>query len=362
MKVMMSGGGTAGHVFPALAVAERLREDGHDVVFAGSAAGQEASLVPRAGFPFTPLRVSSAQARLSPRAVRAVLRSLSAARTVRPLVRATSVVVGIGGYASAPALLAARRSHVPIVLIEQNAVPGVVNRIAARSALAVATTFGATEHRLPTGVRIVRAGNPVRRSIAQVESSRAARRAEGFALFELAADRPTVLVLGGSLGARQLDRTVSGAIAELGDRDLQLLVAAGPAHVGEIARPPGGVPLRVFGFIERMDLALAIADVAVARAGSGTIAELAACGIPSILVPYPHATENHQEANAREIEEAGGAEVALEAQLTSRTLVERLDGLLGDAARRQEMRDAMLRWARPEADREIADLVQACAA
>jgi UDP-N-acetylglucosamine--N-acetylmuramyl-(pentapeptide) pyrophosphoryl-undecaprenol N-acetylglucosamine transferase len=169
-------------------------------------------------------------------------------------------------------------------------------------------------------------------------------------------------VLGGSLGARQLDRTVSGAIEELGDRELQLLVAAGPAHVGEIAALPGGVSVRVFGFIERMDLALALADIAVARAGSGTIAELAACGVASILVPYPHATENHQEANAREIEEAGGAEVVLEEQLTPGALVARLDGLLGDEARRRSMREAMLRWARPEADRAIADLVQACAA
>jgi UDP-N-acetylglucosamine--N-acetylmuramyl-(pentapeptide) pyrophosphoryl-undecaprenol N-acetylglucosamine transferase len=366
MRIVMSGGGTAGHIFPALAVAERLRASGHDVRFVGSAAGQEASLVPAAGFPFDPVRVASAQTRLSLHAAKALFMALTAARAIGPVVRSADVVVGIGGYASAPAILAARRSRTPIVLIEQNAVPGIVNRLAARWARVVATTFEATAARLPSNVNVIRTGNPVRREIAAVTEERVRRRDEAIRAFELDGERQTVSVFGGSQGARQLDRIVAGAAEELHDRrDLQLLVAAGSAHVAEVAQaggPSSPLLVHVEGFIDRMDLALAVSDVAVARAGSGTIAELAAAGVPSILVPYPHATENHQDANAREVEGNGGAEVAVEATLTPGALAELVTVLLADEPRRSAMRRAMLAWARPEADERIAELVVEVAA
>ncbi len=362
----MSGGGTAGHVFPAVAVAERLRERGHDVRFIGSATGQEATLVPDAGFPFVPVRVASAQTRVSLQTAKALWMSLVAARAVRPTVRAADVVVGIGGYASAPAIVAARRVRTPIVLIEQNGVPGVVNRVAARWAVAVATTFEATASRLPSGTRVLRTGNPVRREIADVAASRADRRAEALRAFALDDDRRTVSVFGGSQGARQLDRTVAAAIGDLRGRDdIQLLVATGAAHVDEVApaaADPGDLLVRVEGFIDRMDLALAVTDLAVARAGSGTVSELAVCGVPSILVPYPYATEHHQEANGREVERAGGAEVVLEAELTPTAFAERVTALLDDEPRRAAMAAAMLEWARPDADERIADLVTEVAA
>lgn len=366
MRVVMSGGGTAGHVFPALAVADRLRVRGHDVRFVGSATGQEATLVPDADFPFVPVRVAAAQTRVSMHTAKALWMSFAASRAVRPMVRAADVVVGIGGYASAPAILAARRVRTPIVLIEQNGVPGVVNRVAARWAAAVATTFEATAERLPAGTRVVRTGNPVRRQIAEVMTARADRRAEALRAFELEAGRRTVSVFGGSQGARQLDRTVAAAIGELRGRDdLQLLVATGVAHVEEVApaaESSGALLVRVEGFIERMDLALAVTDLAVARAGSGTLSELSACGVPSILVPYPYATEHHQEANAREVERAGGAEVVLEPALTPALFAERVSALLDDEPRRGAMRTAMLAWARPDADDRIADLVTEVAA
>ena len=366
MKVLMSGGGTAGHVFPAVAVAERLRAAGHDVRFVGSAAGQEASLVPAAGFPFVPVQVAPAQTRLSLRSAKALWLSLAAARAVRSLVRSCDVVVGIGGYASAPAIIAARRTRTPTVLIEQNAVPGVVNRMAARWARVVATTFEATADRLPAGTRVERTGNPVRRAIAEVAGSREQRRLEALRVFDLEDARRTVSVLGGSQGARALDRTVAAATGEMRDRDdLQMLVATGPAHVDEVApaaREAGDLLVRVVGFIDRMDLALAASDLAVARAGSGTLAELSACGVPAILVPYPHATEHHQDANAREVERAGGAEVVLEPALEPAMLAGRISALMADEGRRRAMREAMLAWARPDADERIAALVVEAAA
>jgi UDP-N-acetylglucosamine--N-acetylmuramyl-(pentapeptide) pyrophosphoryl-undecaprenol N-acetylglucosamine transferase len=358
----MSGGGTAGHVFPMIAVAERLRDLGHDVRFAGSATGQEASVVPAAGFVFVPVSVTSAQSRLSPRTVSALWRTYAASRALRPLVQACDVVVGIGGYASAPAVVAARRSRIPIVLIEQNGVPGAVNRIAARWASVVATTFEATAERLPPRTRVVRTGNPVRRAIVAVAHARTQLRSEALRAFDLEGDRLTVVVLGGSQGARQLDRIVAAAIDDLRHRaDVQLLVVTGPANLQEVepaARASGELLVRAVGFVDRMDRALAVADLALSRAGAGAIAELAVCGVPAILVPYPHATEHHQEANAREMERAGAAEVLPERSLTPGGLAERLTSLLDDPDRRDVMASSMLTWARPDADARIAGLVE----
>ena len=185
-------------------------------------------------------------------------------------------------------------------------------------------------------------------------------------MFDLEDARRTVSVFGGSQGALALDRTVAAAIVDLRDRDdLQMLVATGPSHVEEVApaaRESGDLLVRVVGFIDRIDLALAASDLAVARAGSGTLAELSACGVPAILVPYPHATEHHQDANAREVERAGGAEVVLEPALEPAMLASRISALMADEGRRRAMREAMLAWARPDADERIAALVVEAAA
>jgi UDP-N-acetylglucosamine--N-acetylmuramyl-(pentapeptide) pyrophosphoryl-undecaprenol N-acetylglucosamine transferase len=327
----------------------------------GSGSGKEAALVPAAGFRFTPVTVVSAQTRLSLRSVRAAWLSVAAARAVRPIVRSADVVVGIGGYASAPSILAARSARRPIVLIEQNSVPGVVNRLAARWARVVATTFEATAARLPAGVRVVRTGNPIRRSVAQVAEDPRARRVEALEAFDLDEGRTTVSVFGGSQGAVALDRIVAATIEPLRTRrDLQLLVAAGDGREGEVApaaTTSGALIVRILGFIERMDLALAATDLAISRAGSGHLAELSACGIPAILVPYPHATEHHQEGNARELARAGAAEVHLERDLSPEVLTERIGALVGDGSARRSMAEAARRWARPDADRRIAELV-----
>ena len=252
------------------------------------------------------------------------------------------------------------------MLIEQNSVPGVVNRVGARWARAVATTFEATAARLPARTRVVRTGNPIREAVAEVATHGAALRAEAFDAFDLRAERRTVSVFGGSQGALHLDRTVAAAIEPLRRRaDLQLLVAAGPGREDEVvasSESSGDLLVRVVGFIERMDLALAITDLAVSRAGAGHLAELSACGVPAILVPYPHATEHHQEANARELERAGAAEVLLEADMTPARLAERVTAVLGDEARLRSMGDAARAWARPDADERIAELVMEAAA
>jgi UDP-N-acetylglucosamine--N-acetylmuramyl-(pentapeptide) pyrophosphoryl-undecaprenol N-acetylglucosamine transferase len=362
MNVVLTGGGTAGHVFPALAVARELRDtQGASVTFIGSVAGQEARLVPEDGFPFIGLRVASAQSRLSLSTLRAVALAMRGSRACQATVTAADVVVSIGGFASAPAALAARRSHRPLVLMEPNSVPGAVNRIAARWASVVATTFEATAARLPPGIRVERTGNPIRPEIAAVWTERDRLRMEARAAFDLEDGRRTVLVVGGSQGALHLDQVLAATLPSLADRrDLQLLVSTGPSHLDVVAGaidPAAALLVRAVPFIDRMDRALAIADLAVSRAG-GSVAELAACGLPAILVPYPHATEHHQEANAHEVQAAGAARTLDDDELSPSALRAGILELVGDDERRRRMGEAARAWSRPDAAARIAALAR----
>jgi UDP-N-acetylglucosamine--N-acetylmuramyl-(pentapeptide) pyrophosphoryl-undecaprenol N-acetylglucosamine transferase len=361
VNVVIAGGGTAGHVFPALATADALRErHGASVTFLGSVDGPEARLVPDAGYRFTPLEVSSAQRRLSLRSIRALRLTFAAARACRPVVERADAVLGAGGYASAPAALAARRARRPLVLLSPDSVPGAVTRIAARWSAAIATTFEATRTRLPAGVRVERTGNPIRRAIASVPERRAELAKEAVAAFELEEGRRTLLVLGGSQGALRLDELTRDVVPILaGIGDLQLLLSCGPAHEAAFRDLARAEPLlvRVVGSIDRMELALALGDLAVARAGAGQIAELTASTVPSILVPYPHATEHHQDANAREVERAGAALVLPEPNLTAEALAARIMELMEDEGTRRAMSDAAGAWSRPDAAARVSDLV-----
>ena len=362
MRTVIAGGGTAGHVFPALALADVLRRDhGADVSFVGSEHGQEGSLVPAAGYEFHAVEAAQLVREVSFRAAAAPFVALRSVRDCRPLVEGADVLVGMGGYVSAPAVLAARWARVPVVLHEANAVPGLANRLLSRGTRAVGVAFEDATRRLPKRVHVVVTGTPVRDLIRDVPAKRAALTAEAVGALGLATGRVTVVVFGGSQGALHLDRAVVAATAlpSLRDRgDLQLIVLTGPAHIGEVIAPSSRpVHVRAFPFLERMDLACAVADVAVSRAGAGHIAELTVCGIPSILVPYPHATENHQEANARELVRAGAAELLLDRDLTGETLSGRILDLVDDLDRRRSMGARAAAWAKPDAAERLAELV-----
>jgi UDP-N-acetylglucosamine--N-acetylmuramyl-(pentapeptide) pyrophosphoryl-undecaprenol N-acetylglucosamine transferase len=360
VRIVIAGGGTAGHVSPSIAVADRLRDDGVDVEFVGSPSGQEASLVPAAGYRFHPVAARPFPREVSVRSLTAPIVALRSVAACRPIVRGAGAVVGMGGYASIPAVLAARSISVPALIHEQNAVPGLANRMLARVAVAAAVSFETTRASLPTDLRVVVTGTPVRRRILAVPERRDELRVEAVATLGLDPDRTTVLVTGGSLGALHLDRTVAGAIPLLsGRRDLQLLVLTGPEHESVVAGPaarPMELLVRTLPYLDRMDLALSVADLAVSRAGSNTIHELALCGVPSILVPYPHATGRHQEVNARELEGRGAAEVYLDRDLTPEGLARRVVSLAGDERRRASMGEKATAWAKPDADRRVAAL------
>jgi UDP-N-acetylglucosamine--N-acetylmuramyl-(pentapeptide) pyrophosphoryl-undecaprenol N-acetylglucosamine transferase len=300
VKILIAGGGTAGHVFPDLALAGRLVDEAHEVCFAGTATGQEARLVPAAGYRFEVMEARPLERKVSRRALTAPVAAVRSVGQVRPLAVWADVVVGMGGYVSVPVALAALRSRRPLVLHEQNAVPGLANRTLARPARTIALAFAEARRAFPRNTRTVVTGNPVREAILAVPDRREELALESRRELGLG-PRRTVVVFGGSQGALHLNGTVVEALARLEREDLQVLLLTGPAHAGAMQAAVAGsgpIPVRVLGFLERMELAYAVADLVVARSGATTVAELAVCGVPSILVPYPYATGRHQEAGA----------------------------------------------------------------
>ena len=362
MRIVIAGGGTAGHISPSIAVADRLREGGASVEFVGSPAGQEASIVPAAGYRFHAVRAAPFRRELSVRSAAAPFVAIRSVATCRPIVRDAAAVLGMGGYASVAPVIAARSVRVPTVLHEQNAIPGLANRLLARLATATALTFESSRSRFPRSLRTEVTGLPLRSGIVEVPARREQLAGEARTALDLEPGRTTVLVTGGSQGALHVDRTVAEAIPLLADRsDLQLLVLTGKAHeqiVAAAAIAEMELIVRTVPFLDRMELALAVADLAVSRAGANTIHELAVCSIPSILVPYPHATDDHQEANARELERAGAAEVYLDRELTAEGLAQRIVSAAADGERRAVMVKAAAAWAKPDADERVAELVR----
>ena len=359
---LVAGGGTAGHVLPGLAVARALVDAGHppeEIHWVGSEAGIEGRLVPEAGFGITVLPGRGIERRLSVASAAAVLGlTRAAARAVGVVARRRpAVVVALGGYASVPCALAAVPLGVPVVVCEQNAVPGAANRLVARFAKAAAVSFPGTG--LP---RAHVTGNPVRAEVLAVDRHRdrdTARRALGLPL-----DRRVVAVFGGSLGARRINLALVSALEQwVGRDDLAVRHVVGRRDWSLVndGVPPlsaGGVVYEPVEYEDRMDLVLAAADLAVCRAGATSVAELAVVGLPAVLVPLPGAPGDHQTANARQLSDAGAAVLVPDAELDGTRLVAEVDALLADPARLAAMAEAARGTARRDAAERVAALVE----
>ena len=336
---VIAGGGTAGHVLPGLAVAEALVETGHQrerVHFVGARRGMEASMVPEAGFSISLFDTRGVRRSLSPSNVPSVVNLVAAVRRAVRLFRRIepAVVVSVGGYASVPAVVAARMRRVPILVVSYDAVPGRASRLAARLATASAVAFESSP--LP---RKVVTGAPLRPEILATEPARDRPRAR--AILGLPADRFTLLVVGGSLGSGALNDVVRRFVAAQQERaDLAVRHVVGARNDDGSWKPldlPRGLVYQPLAFETRMDLAYAAADLVVARAGATTVAELAALGVPSILVPWPLASEDHQTANARALADAGGAVLITEPQFDADRLATEVERLQRDPAALQAM-------------------------
>ncbi|WP_298885498.1 undecaprenyldiphospho-muramoylpentapeptide beta-N-acetylglucosaminyltransferase [uncultured Serinicoccus sp.] len=349
VRVVLAGGGTAGHVLPLLATGDALRRrvPDADIRVLGTAEGLEARLVPERGYPLVVVPKVPFPRRPDARALRFPGALRRAVATAAGAIRDSDaqVVVGFGGYVATPAYLAARRAGVPIVLHEQNARPGLANRLGARFTARVATTFASTE--LPHAVRV---GLPLREEIRTLdrEALAGAARAE----FGLDEGRPTLLVFGGSLGAQRLNEAVAGAGAELLAAGVQVLHLTGAGKEVAVPGPDPRTGARYLAlpYTDRMDLAYAVADLALCRAGAGTVCELAAVGLPAVYVPLPIGN-GEQRLNAREVVEAGGGLLVEDAQVDPGWVRTVALPLLQDGPRLQVMAAA----AAEHGDRDAAD-------
>ena len=361
---IIAGGGTAGHVVPGLAVAHALVARGHaadSIHWVGGRRWSEGEVVGAAGFQSTLLPGRGIQRRLTADNISAVWGLSQAGAQALSLVRARrpAVVLAMGGYASVTCALAAAALRVPLVVAEQNAVPGASNRLVGRFAKACAVPFPGTP--LP---RAVVTGNPVRSEILAVDRSPAGRAAARAAL-GLPEDRTVIAVFGGSLGALRLNNAVLGALGTWGGRDdLAVRHVVGERDwslvTGE-TRELDGLFWQPVRYDDQRELSLAAADLAVSRAGGNTVAELAAVGLPSILVPLPGAPGDHQTANARHLADAGAAVLVPDGEMSAARLVREVEGLLGDTGRLGSMAEAAGQVGRRDAADAVAELVEQCA-
>lgn len=363
MLAVLSGGGTAGHINPALALAEELSARGCDVRFAGTPKGVEARLVPEAGVPFKPFEASGFN-RKHPtsllRALKLISRSTKQAKAwfdeIHP-----DVVVGFGGYVSIPVARAAEQMGIPVVVHEQNSVMGLANKELSKKARAVCLTYDCAKDgvSIPSTCAVSVTGNPVRRAVL------ASTREEGREMLGIPEDALLLLVFGGSLGARQINEGIARLKPELLSREnLHVVHITGPKELDrtleELALTEGEKKRwHVMGYQNRMGETLAAADAIVSRAGATSLAEISARAIPALLVPYPHATADHQTTNARAYVGAGCAEMIPDDEVATPRFAELVLSLVDDPQLREAMASAARRQETANASAKLADVVMA---
>ena len=357
-RIILSGGGTGGHIYPAVAVAEALKRrlgDEVELLFVGAEGRMEMEKVPTLGYRIVGLPIAGLQRRLEPKNLLVPFKVLKSIRRAREAIRTfgADAVVGFGGYASAPVLWAAQRMGLPTLIQEQNSYAGLTNKVLARSARRICTAYEGMERFFPAD-KIRLTGNPLRGNFSKEGSDRA----EALAHYGFTADRPTLLVVGGSLGTRTLNEMMKRWIATLdGEAPVQVIWQTGKYYEREMQAFLAEHPTRNIwqgAFIERMDYAYAAADLVISRSGAGTVSELCLVAKPVLFVPSPNVAEDHQTKNAQALEREGAALVVADARCCAEAMPLAL-ALLADAERLAAMSRNLERLARPNAAEEIVD-------
>jgi UDP-N-acetylglucosamine--N-acetylmuramyl-(pentapeptide) pyrophosphoryl-undecaprenol N-acetylglucosamine transferase len=352
VRMLVAGGGTGGHVFPGIALAEEVvtRHPANDVIFVGTARGLEAVVVPKEGFPIELIDVKGLKGKGLLQTLRnLLLLPLAFVQSARVLRRwRPDVVVGVGGYASGPVVLVAWLMRIPTAVQEQNAIPGFTNRVLGWIAKAAFTAFPEAARHFPRR-KVYQLGNPIRRKLM-----------ENYMRPEVKHETPRLLVFGGSQGAHALNMRVVEALPHLADLrgHLRITHQTGARDREQVEKGYSacGFAPDVRDFITDMSSAYAGADLVVCRAGAMALAELTVCKKPSILVPFPHAADNHQFHNAMSLVDAGAAVMIEEKDLTGEVLAHEIRSILGTPDRREKMARAAGRLGSPQASKEIADV------
>jgi UDP-N-acetylglucosamine--N-acetylmuramyl-(pentapeptide) pyrophosphoryl-undecaprenol N-acetylglucosamine transferase len=358
LKVIVSGGGTGGHIFPAVSIANEIRDrfPETDILFVGALGKMEMERVPAAGYQIVGLPVMGFPRKPSLKMISFFLKLIQSMRLANKIIKdfKPDVAVGVGGFASGPVLKAAVRKGVPAVLQEQNSYAGVTNKLLSAKVNKICVAYPNMERYFPAE-KIVMTGNPIRKNL--LESI--VDKTEANSHFSLDAEKPVVLIVGGSLGARTLNESVMANLELIRNSEAQIVWQTGSYYFKEMQErlgPNGPSNLHPMEFVSRMDLAYAVADVVISRAGAGTISELCLLGKPSILVPSPNVAEDHQTKNALALVENQAALLIKDAD-SREHLIEETLSLLNDKNRMKSLSENIKKLSRPNAAKDIVDVI-----
>ena len=353
LKFILSGGGTGGHIYPAIAIANELKSRFPDaeILFVGASNKMEMQKVPQSGYPIKGLWIAGIQRKFTFDNALFPIKLLDSLLKSRTIIRhfKPDVVIGTGGFASGPLLRVAGISGIPTVLQEQNSFPGITNKWLSKKASKICVAYENLEKFFPKN-KIVLTENPVRQDLVNFTQ----KRAEGLAFFKLDATKKTILVLGGSLGARRINQLIAKELLNFSSQNVQLIWQCGKLYFDEYSHFNEKENVQVLPFIDRMDLAYASADVIISRAGASSVSELCLVGKPTLFIPSPNVAEDHQTKNANAIVDKEGAllvkESALDTQFTTT-----INSLLNDEELQKKLSQNMLQLAKPNATKDIVD-------
>ncbi|MBG9981803.1 undecaprenyldiphospho-muramoylpentapeptide beta-N-acetylglucosaminyltransferase [Aerococcaceae bacterium DSM 111020] len=362
-RVILSGGGTGGHIYPALSIYDAIKEAYPDVevMYIGTKEGLEADIVPKAGVPFEAIEIQGLRRSLSIENIKSMYlmarSSLKAGRLVREF--KPDIVIGTGGYVCAPVLFSASIQRIPTFIHEQNSVAGLTNKFLARYVDKIGTCFEeVTADFGRNASKCVYTGNPRAQEILEIEPDPMILRTQ----FDLDPEKPTVLIFGGSRGAPAINQAAKDALADFAKSNFQVILATGSTHYDEIIkeidpalRASDGV--RVVSYIDNMPQVFQAIDLVICRSGATTLTELTALGLPSILVPSPYVTNNHQEANARALVDNEAAVMIRESELNGQLMLRMVNELMGNPMQLQLMAEQAKKLGTPQAkDANMAEI------
>ncbi|WP_412990087.1 undecaprenyldiphospho-muramoylpentapeptide beta-N-acetylglucosaminyltransferase [Pediococcus siamensis] len=359
MRLMISGGGTGGHIYPALALIEALkkREPESQVLYVGTEKGLESRIVPDQGIPFKTIKIQGFKRSLSLENFKTIGLFLKSVADAHKMIKEfrPDVVVGTGGYVSGAVVFAASLQHIPTVIHEQNSVVGVTNKFLSHFVTKIGISFEDARAQFPAK-KVVFTGNPRATQVAAMQPN------DGLQKYGLKSELPTLLIFGGSRGAERINAATVAALPELKNRKYQVLFVTGRVHFQKISDSLSGQEIGanivIRPYIKKMPELLPNFQAILGRAGATSIAEITALGIPSILVPSPYVTNDHQTKNAKSLVKNGAAELLPESQLTGPSLLKTVDALMNDQGKREEMSVAAKKMGRPQAADDLLDVLE----
>lgn len=355
LKFILSGGGTGGHIYPAVAIANELKSrfPNAEILFVGAQDKMEMQKVPQAGYKIEGLWIAGLQRRLTLQNLMFPLKLMSSLWKSRQIIKKfkPDVVIGTGGFASGPLLQVANSFNIPTVIQEQNSYPGITNKLLSKKANAICVAYENLERFFPVD-KIVFTGNPVRQDVLNIES----KKQEGISYFNLDTNKKTLLILGGSLGARRVNQLIVKELDFLLENGVQVFWQCGKLYFEEYKHFNEKKNVQVVAFIDRMDLIYAAADFVISRAGASSVSELCLVGKPVIFIPSPNVAEDHQTKNAKAIADKNGAILLKESELDS-TFETAFKELISDESLQKELSQNIKKLAKPNATKDIVEQI-----